>query len=250
MFPPGEGTAALARPRGKRIVLTTMGSLGDVHPFIAIALGLQARGHEAVLATCQRYRKKIEEMGLGFHAVRPDFDFLDDPIGCGGSWTSAGARSDILRKRVLPALKETYEDTLAAVEGGADLLVSHPLTFATRLVSETRGIAWASTHVTPLVFGSAHDPARDSHHPRPLGAPPLPRPRLLGTPAPIADVGDPLVGQALGPPALRDRPAARRGQPAGRGRFPFAGPGPVLEAAGRPAARLASADDPDRLPVL
>src|SRR5262249_61310119 len=35
----------------RRIDLTTVGSLGDLHPYVAIALGLQARGHEAILAT-------------------------------------------------------------------------------------------------------------------------------------------------------------------------------------------------------
>jgi UDP:flavonoid glycosyltransferase YjiC (YdhE family) len=43
-----------------RIVLTTLGSLGDVHPYTAIALGLKERGHEAVLATAEYYRKKVE----------------------------------------------------------------------------------------------------------------------------------------------------------------------------------------------
>ena len=39
----------------RRIVLTTFGSLGDLHPYIAVALGLQARGHEAVIATSGAY---------------------------------------------------------------------------------------------------------------------------------------------------------------------------------------------------
>ncbi len=59
-------------PSRRRIVLTTFGSLGDLHPYIAIALGLQARGHEAVIATSGYYRQKIESLGLGFQAVRPD----------------------------------------------------------------------------------------------------------------------------------------------------------------------------------
>jgi UDP:flavonoid glycosyltransferase YjiC (YdhE family) len=63
----------------------------------------------------------------------------------------------VLRETILPAVRQTYEDTLAAADG-ADLLVSHPLTFATRLVSEARGIPWASTAIAPLVFGSAYDP--------------------------------------------------------------------------------------------
>ena len=34
-----------------RIVLTTIGSLGDIHPTIAIALELRKRGHDVVFAT-------------------------------------------------------------------------------------------------------------------------------------------------------------------------------------------------------
>jgi UDP:flavonoid glycosyltransferase YjiC (YdhE family) len=40
-----------ARRGERRIVLTTFGSLGDLHPYIAVALGLKERGHEAIIAT-------------------------------------------------------------------------------------------------------------------------------------------------------------------------------------------------------
>ena len=63
----------------KRIVLTTVGSLGELHPYIAIALGLKGRGHEAVVATGECYRRKVEGLGLGFRAVRPDCTFASDP---------------------------------------------------------------------------------------------------------------------------------------------------------------------------
>jgi hypothetical protein len=49
-----ENVAIQAEPRSgfrRRIVLTTFGSLGDLHPYIAVALGLKTRGHEAVIAT-------------------------------------------------------------------------------------------------------------------------------------------------------------------------------------------------------
>jgi hypothetical protein len=49
-----EPSANLSR---RRIDLTTFGSLGDLHPYIAVALGLQARGHEAVIATSAAYRQ-------------------------------------------------------------------------------------------------------------------------------------------------------------------------------------------------
>src|SRR5262249_54799364 len=62
-----------------------------------------------------------------------------------------------VREIMLPVLRQSYEDTLAAAEG-ADLLVSHPITYTTRLVAEKTGIPWASTMITPLGFGSAYDP--------------------------------------------------------------------------------------------
>ena len=53
----------------------------------------------------------------------------------------------VIRELILPHLRDAYEDMLAAE--GADLLVSHSIAYATRLVSETTGIPWVSTIITP-----------------------------------------------------------------------------------------------------
>jgi rhamnosyltransferase subunit B len=54
-----------------RIVLTTFGTLGDVHPLIAIALEMRRRGHVPVLAVPEIFRPKIEPLGLEFFKVAP-----------------------------------------------------------------------------------------------------------------------------------------------------------------------------------
>ncbi len=41
---------------GKRIVVTAFGSLGDLFPFVAIAVALAERGHDVVVATGPVYR--------------------------------------------------------------------------------------------------------------------------------------------------------------------------------------------------
>lgn len=48
---------------GNRIVFTTYGSLGDLHPYIAIALALKDRGHYPAIATHEVYRSKVEVEG-------------------------------------------------------------------------------------------------------------------------------------------------------------------------------------------
>lgn len=52
-----------------RIVLTTWGSLGDLHPMIALSLELRDRGHDIILATTQNYRETVESLALNFHTV-------------------------------------------------------------------------------------------------------------------------------------------------------------------------------------
>ena len=64
--------------KGRKIVLTTFGSFGDLHPYIAVGLELKERGHQAIIATTPVYREKIEATGLGFHPVRPDFPSPDE----------------------------------------------------------------------------------------------------------------------------------------------------------------------------
>ncbi len=57
----------------KRFVLTTFGIAGRPAPLHRPGHGLQARGHEAVIATSGNYRQKIETLGIGFPsgATRP-----------------------------------------------------------------------------------------------------------------------------------------------------------------------------------
>ena len=55
-----------------RILLATWGSLGDLHPLLALGLALRDRGHETIFATTENYRETIESLGLLFHPLRPE----------------------------------------------------------------------------------------------------------------------------------------------------------------------------------
>jgi UDP:flavonoid glycosyltransferase YjiC (YdhE family) len=56
----------------------------------------------------------------------------------------------------MPALRASYED-LEAIVAGADLVVSHPITFAAPLAAERHGVPWLSTVLAPLSFFSRYD---------------------------------------------------------------------------------------------
>lgn len=150
-----------ARPKstnhGRRVVLVTFGSWGDVLPYVAIALGLRQRGHRVVMMTSDCYRTRVEATGLDFHAVRPGSEWVADPSLMRHRSHRALGLIRVAREWVLPALRETYEDVRSATTG-ADLLLSHPLAaYAVRLVAEKHRIDWISTMLVPLGFFSAYD---------------------------------------------------------------------------------------------
>jgi rhamnosyltransferase subunit B len=139
---------------GKRIVITTFGSFGDFNPYLGLALGLRARGHDPVIATGESYRHFVEAEGVGFRPVRPDRNLYD--IEAVRRSNPGRTPAYLMKKLLFPRLQESYED-LSEATRGADVLLTHPLTFAGPLVAEKVSIPWVSTVLAPISFFSAHD---------------------------------------------------------------------------------------------
>jgi rhamnosyltransferase subunit B len=141
---------------GKRIVFCTFGSLGDLHPFIALARELKRRGHSPVVATTASYRARVEAAGIEFHPVRPHLDVSDQAILRRAMDRWDGARY-IACELIFPYLRESYEDTAAAVRG-ADLLVTHSVALSAFLLAHKTDVPWASVALAPVGLFSVHDP--------------------------------------------------------------------------------------------
>jgi len=150
-----------------RIVLSNIGTFGDINPLIAIALELKRRGHVPILAVPPVFGPKILPLGLEFHAVRPDIDpentLMAEMIYDVRKGTERG-----LREFLFPALRQTYDDLLDAATrpARADLLLLGELNYAGPIVAEITGIPWASYVLAPLSFFSAFDPPVLPMYPR------------------------------------------------------------------------------------
>jgi rhamnosyltransferase subunit B len=143
----------------KRIVLTTFGSYGDIHPYMAIATELRSRGHLPVIATSELYREKMQTAGFDFFPVRPHIpppqeqdaammEKVMDPKSGSGF---------LFNEMLFPFVRDGYEDLLRAIDG-ADLLLTHPISLAGPLVAQKTGIPWVSSVLAPASFLSAYDP--------------------------------------------------------------------------------------------
>ncbi len=141
-----------------RFLLTTFGSLGDLHPYVAVGLGLKDRGHHVTIATSGVYRAKVEGEGVHFHPVRPDIGALmENPREIARAFHPRTGTEYVMRRMMLPCLEQSYED-LREIAGEADLLVGHPIAFATPIVAEELRKPWISVALQPAAILSAFDP--------------------------------------------------------------------------------------------
>jgi UDP:flavonoid glycosyltransferase YjiC (YdhE family) len=100
-----------------RIVLTTFGTLGDVHPLIAVALEMRRRGHVPVLAVPEIFRPRIEPLGFEFFKVGPALN-PEDAQQIAELMDIRKGTERTLREVLFPAIRQSYDELLAAVEAG------------------------------------------------------------------------------------------------------------------------------------
>jgi UDP:flavonoid glycosyltransferase YjiC (YdhE family) len=66
---PSDGLVAV------RVLILTFGTLGDVRPFVALAKGLRAAGHDAAVCTAEGFRSLV--VGAGVDYVHMGNEMLD-----------------------------------------------------------------------------------------------------------------------------------------------------------------------------
>jgi rhamnosyltransferase subunit B len=141
-----------------RVLLATFGSLGDLHPYIAVGRALKAAGVSARIATCSDYRPHVESAGLEFAPVAPSLAELGTPEELARRVADPMRGQQILvQELIMPHLRESHQQ-LRAAAGDADLLIGHPLTFMLQVVAAEQRKPWLSTVLAPASFLSRHDP--------------------------------------------------------------------------------------------
>lgn len=138
-----------------RIVFASLGSLGDLHPLLAVAREARRRGHTPVIAASEIYRRYVGALGFEFRHLRPDFE--PDPAVLEHLFHPQFGPGRLMREEIFGRVRETHADLLAACEG-ADLLVVGELLYVAPLVAAQRAIPWANVILAPTSFLSACDP--------------------------------------------------------------------------------------------
>ncbi len=140
-----------------KALILTVGSRGDVQPYVALGAGLRAAGHSVTLATLEAFAPLAAERGLAFAPLRGEFlELLQTPEGK-AALVGRGTPLTLLRK-VRPMLRRVLDDALAAA-AGAELIVYHPKAMAGYSLAEKLGVPGILALPLPLMSPTAAFPS-------------------------------------------------------------------------------------------
>jgi len=130
-----------------RVLLATIGTRGDVQPFLALALGLRARGHEVAIATCPRFASMLDAHGIPLLPLDEGLLELLDSTAGRAIFAGLDGALGMLRtipkvlRQVGPIHHRLVAAAWAATEAFApDVVVHHPKLFCMPVFAARRGI--------------------------------------------------------------------------------------------------------------
>jgi sterol 3beta-glucosyltransferase len=130
------------------ITIATVGTRGDVQPYVALGRGLQSSGHQVQIATDPIFQTFIEKSGLGFAPVEADpRHALQEDLQKIGSNPLRLLRW--IDRQFTPLARKYFIDMHAACQESDAVLVS-ALAFAAMHVAQSLGIPSLATYLYPV----------------------------------------------------------------------------------------------------
>jgi len=134
-----------------RVLLSTIGSRGDVQPVVALAVRLQALGQEARVCAPPDFRDQIESLGIPFTPVGPELS------STGKASPSAAPPTPEQRRQMIDGTVAAQLAAVTAAAQGCDVIVAGGyLVVAARTVAEQMGIRYVMASYCPAVLPSPH----------------------------------------------------------------------------------------------
>jgi len=127
-----------------KFCILTIGTRGDVQPYIALGLGLKAAGHEVIIATLAEFNSLVDQYDLLHDSLRGDFlKVAQATLGQKG-----GNQLERIRQYVEMA-KDTLADEWASAQK-AEVLIYNPAAIGGYHIAEKLEIPTFAAFPTPL----------------------------------------------------------------------------------------------------
>ena len=138
-----------------RIIMTPVGSGGDVHPYVSVALALQRRGHDVSMIINPHFGPLLDRVGLPFVPIGTVDDY-DAILSHPDLWHDRRGLS-VLGGAVRRFALEAFELIRTEAAGVTPVLVAPGLAFSARVAHEVLGLPLVTMHLQPSCLVSAHE---------------------------------------------------------------------------------------------
>ena len=134
-----------------KILILTIGSRGDVQPYVALAQGLQQAGHDVTLCTGELFKEMVTTYGLAFEPMDDEMIRLADSPEARQMIEGGGSALKAI-SLVKPMIRRMLDDIWqAAQKVQPDLIIYHPKTLGGYHVAEALAVPVILSMVLPLV---------------------------------------------------------------------------------------------------
>lgn len=152
------------------LLLTAIGSYGDVHPMIGLGAAMRERGHEVTLITNPYFAEEIETAGLEWAAISSVEEY-QQVTSHPDIWHSRRGMSLVFRWSAERLLRPLYERIVQFYRPGETVIAAHPLDIASRIARESLAAPVVSVVFAPMTLWSDDQPPRMSGAPIGPGKP-------------------------------------------------------------------------------
>jgi sterol 3beta-glucosyltransferase len=123
-----------------KIKLLTLGTRGDVQPFVALALGLKSHGHEVTLCTSKSFEEFVTSYGVSFFPINADYmKMAESEEGKKMLGKNPVEIMKNMKTMIFPMIKNMLDDLLIACED-ANCVIYHPKAFGAYDIGEKLNI--------------------------------------------------------------------------------------------------------------
>jgi UDP:flavonoid glycosyltransferase YjiC (YdhE family) len=137
----------------RHVMLCTVGSSGDVHPYIGLGRLLRQRGYQVTLVTSGYFRSLAEQSGFDFVDPMPTYDFVKG-VQNPDIWHPRRGLRTIVELAVKPAVEPLYHTIIEKHTPGQTIVVASTLAYGARVAQDKIGIPTVTVHLSPSIFRS------------------------------------------------------------------------------------------------
>lgn len=149
-----------------KILILTIGTRGDVQPYIALGRALIESGHDVTICTCAHFEPFVREYRLGYAYVNNDFiDFMHSPEGkiilgnAGNFCKTIATLASMISKLGNLQERQMADAWAASKESVPDLILYHPKAIGAPDFAEKLGVPCMLAFWLPIYVPTTSFPA-------------------------------------------------------------------------------------------